>query len=74
MPLVHVSDDQKLTLHHCILIQKHPASYILFSLTDRKEGMLDKLIQWKSSDAQNVRMKGPSEEKREKNPPKWGIM
>lgn len=30
------------------------------SLSDRKEGTLDKLTQWKNSDAQNVLMKCPS--------------
>lgn len=58
-----------------VIIQKHPASYILFSLTDRKNGTLDRLIQWKNSDASNVLMKGPSgENKQTKKPPKWQIM
>jgi len=42
VPLLHISNNQKLTLHDYI-IQKHPASYILFSLTDRKKGTLDRL-------------------------------
>lgn len=43
-----------------VIIQKYPASYIPFSLTDGKKGIADKLIQWKNSDVQNVLMKGPS--------------
>lgn len=55
------------------ITQKHAASCIFFSLTDRKDGTLDRLIQGKNSNAQNILMKGPPG-KRKQKPPKGQIM
>lgn len=40
------------------------SSDIPLSLTDRKQSISDKHLQWKNSDAQNVPMKGPSGKKK----------
>lgn len=57
------------SLSKIIIIQKHPARYILFSLTDRKKGTLNRLIQGKNSDVQHVFMKVTSREKKKKKKP-----
>lgn len=43
------------------------SSDIPLSLTDRKQSISDKPLQWKNSDAQNVLMKGPSGKKEKKH-------